>query len=159
MKIQKFLKVPVILGLTVTMVLTASAAAQKGTVSKTVGSNSDTLVVSNGYGSTSGAHTITSGACVGFELTVVENTAVIESLSTSKITGSIWTVNSKGSVLPGAKATLSYGVVKNGAVSVNSAAQFCLTSKASTKNIQTADKTVTVMDGKNHPYAALEVTY
>ena len=160
MKIRKFLKVPVILGLTVTMAVTASAAAQKGTVSKTITSNSATLEVSNGYGSTSGTYIITSHAGVGFELDVVENTAVIQSLAKSDITGSIWSMNSSGGVMPGVKATLTYGVYGANASSYKNAS-IVLQPKASgnTKNIQTKDKQVTIRTGKNHPYAQLYVTY
>ena len=159
MKIRKFLKVPVILGLTVTMAVTASAATQKGTVSKTVTSHSATLEVSNGYGSTSGAYIITSPAGVGFELDVVENTAVIQSLAKSDITGSIWSMNSSGGVMPGINATLTYGVY--GSKSTNTAT-FALQSKATSntgKKIQTMNKQVTIRTGKKHPYAQLYVTY
>ena len=162
MKIRKFLKVPVILGLTVTMAVTASAAAQKGTVSKTITINSATLEVSNGYGSTSGAYIITSPAGVGFELTVVENTAVIQSLATSDITGSIWSMNSSGGVMPGIKGTLTYGVYRNGTVTNTNTATLNLQSKPTSstgKKIQTMNKQVTIRTGKNHPYAQLYVTY
>ena len=161
MKIRKFLKVPVILGLTVTMAVTASAATQKGTVSKTVTSHSATLEVSNGYGSTSGAYIITSPAGVGFELDVVENTAVIQSLAKSDITGSIWSMNSSGGVMPGANATLTYGVYGASPSSYKTASIVLQPTapRNNGKNIQVKDKQVTIRTGKNHPYAKLKVTY
>ena len=157
---KKFLKVPVILGITMLAAMSVSAAAQPGTTSKSVGTNYAALTVSNGYGYVSGAYVITSGSGVGFDLNVTEHVALIESQSKSTINGSIWTMNSQGGTLPKADATLTYGVY--GSASSMKSAQIKLQSVASTKNgknIQVKNKTVTVKDGKKHPTATLEVTY
>ena len=164
MKIRKFLKVPVILGITLFTVTTAFAKSQRGTTSCTYGTNSATLEVKNGYGYVSGASNITSGAGVGFALQVVENTALIESLSKSTITGDLYSSSTNTLYgLPGEKGTLYYGICTNNATTITGSTNITLKASPIAGNksggFQEKNKTVTVKDGGNHPYGKLVVTY
>ena len=162
-------KLRIVSGIAVVLLLdtvTASAAANAGTITVTRNNNSTpctgSIDIYNGYGNAGITLYPTIGSYGICNLCVKENSNsinLLEGFSKSVISTEIYQNSNAGVGWPSIDAKTEYGIVVNGSRKKTSDYTLSCPKKTTGSGISAgANRTVKVSDGKNHPYAKTTIT-